>query len=516
LQVDRFLADSALRSPEKTGLISGQSRLSYGEMDAAVNAVAAGLLALGAKRGDRVVLHLENGAEAVLAIFGALRAGCVFVPINPTVKAEKLAYVLKNCAATVLISDQQPAQVAETVRGLPDLQSVVLTKTIDESAERQFAAGLRVADFAAVLHQHQGAPSPVSGIDLDLAALIYTSGSTGRPKGVMLSHGNVVAAATSISTYLGMTSADTVLDALPLSFDYGLYQLFLTTRAGGTAILERAFVYPSAVLKLIDEHRVTGLPIVPMMAALLLRQDLSAHDLSSLRFISNTGAVLTPTHVAALRERMPHVKIFKMYGLTECKRVSYLDPAEIDNRPDSVGKAMDNVEVYLIDEHGQRHDTGIGELVVRGSNVMGGYWAAPEATDRVLKPGPYPGERVLHTGDIFRIDDKGFMYFMSRTDDVIKCRGQKVSPREVESVIQSLPGINEVFVLGVPDPLAGEAVKAFVTLDRGIVLTEQEIQLHCARQLEDFMIPKFIEIVDVLPRTTSGKVARATLQVPAP
>ena len=176
---------------------------------------------------------------------------------------------------------------------------------------------------------------------------------------------------------------------------------------------------------------------------------------------------------------------------------------------------MDNVEVYLIDEDGQRRDAGVGELVVRGSNIMDGYWGAPEATDQVLKPGPYPGERVLHTGDIFRIDDEGFMYFMSRTDDVIKCRGQKVSPREVETVIQALPGIHEVFVLGVPDPLAGVAVKAFVTLDRSAILTEQEIQLHCARQLEDFMIPKFIEIVDVLPRTTSGKVARATLQAPS-
>lgn len=514
MQVDRFLADGAQRFPEKTGLISGQARLSYGEMDAAVNAVAAGLIALGARRGDRVVLHLENGIEAVLTIFGALRAGCVFVPINPTVKAEKLTYVLENCTASVLISDQPASLVAGTIRGLNHLRAAILTEGPAASDDRGFAE-IRVASFATLLQQHDGAPPPVAGIDLDLAALIYTSGSTGRPKGVMLTHANVVAAVTSISSYLGLTSADIVLDALPLSFDYGLYQLFLTARAGGTAILERAFVYPSTVLRLIDKHRVTGLPIVPMMAALLLRQDLSAYDLSSLRFISSTGAVLTPTHVAALRQRLPHVKIFKMYGLTECKRVSYLDPSEIDIRPDSVGKPMDNVEVYLIDENGQRQDTGTGELVVRGSNIMDGYWGAPEATDQVLKPGPYPGERVLHTGDIFRIDDEGFMYFMSRTDDVIKCRGQKVSPREVETVIQALPGIHEVFVLGVPDPLAGVAVKAFVTLDRSAILTEQEIQLHCARQLEDFMIPKFIEIVDVLPRTTSGKVARATLQAPS-
>jgi len=514
LQVDTFLAESALRFPEKTGLISGRVRMSYGALDAAANAMAAGLIALGAKRGDRIVLHLDNGAEAVVAIFGALRAGCVFVSINPTVKSEKLAYVLKNCAASILISDQQSALIADTIRGLDDLRAVIITRSQAVPADPQ-VKGPRFSSFAELLQQHAGEAPRVAAIDLDLAALIYTSGSTGRPKGVMLTHANMVAAATSISSYLGLTNDDVVLDALPLSFDYGLYQLLLTARAGGTAILERAFVYPSTVLKLIDEHRVTGLPVVPMMAALLLRQDLSAYDLSSLRFISNTGAVLTATHVAALRQQLPHVKIFKMYGLTECKRVSYLDPAEIDNRPDSVGKPMDNVEVYVIDESGQRRDTGVGELVVRGSNVMEGYWGAPEATDQILKPGPYPGERVLHTGDIFRIDNDGFMYFMSRTDDVIKCRGQKVSPREVEAVIQALPGINEVFVLGVADTLAGDVVKAFVTLDHSAVLSEQEIQLHCAKHLEDFMIPKFIEIVEVLPRTTTGKVARATLQAPS-
>jgi acyl-CoA synthetase (AMP-forming)/AMP-acid ligase II len=201
-----------------------------------------------------------------------------------------------------------------------------------------------------------------------------------------------------------------------------------------------------------------------------------------------------------------------MYGLTECKRVSFLDPAEIDRRADSVGKPMDNVEVFLLDEAGQRLESGVGELVVRGSNVMQGYWGAPEATDEVLKPGPIPGERVLHTGDIFRIDDEGFMYFLNRIDDVIKCRGQKVSPKEVENAVLKLPGIHEVFVTGVPDSLGGAAVKAFVTLEPGAVLTRQDVQLHCTKHLEDFMVPRFIDIVAELPRTTSGKVSGAALK----
>jgi acyl-CoA synthetase (AMP-forming)/AMP-acid ligase II len=511
LLVDGFLAESAQQFADKPGLITAQGRFSYAWLERSVAGLAAGLRALGAASGDRVVVHLENSVEAVVAIFGAMRAGCVLVPINPTVKPEKLSFILNDCAATVLISDQPAAIVAETARAASPLKAIVLTKP---GAEVTWPASVRVALFTTLLAEYDGQHVDRGVIDIDLAALIYTSGSTGRAKGVMLTHGNIVTAATSISSYLGITSSDVILDALPLSFDYGLYQLFLTAKTGATTVLERAFVYPTVVLNLIDAHRVTGLPIVPMMAALLLRQDLSAFELSSLRFISNTGAVLSPVQVSALRTKLPHVSIFKMYGLTECKRVSYLDPAEIDRRPDSVGKPMDNVEVFLVDESGCRKETGIGELVVRGSNVMQGYWGAPEATDEVLKPAALPGERELHTGDIFRIDDEGFMYFLSRSDDVIKCRGQKVSPKEVEMVLLTLNGIQEVFVMGVPDPLAGEAVKAFVTLDAGVVLSQQDVQMHCTKHLEDFMVPKFIDIVTALPRTTSGKVSRASLQSP--
>jgi acyl-CoA synthetase (AMP-forming)/AMP-acid ligase II len=259
---------------------------------------------------------------------------------------------------------------------------------------------------------------------------------------------------------------------------------------------------------------VTALPIVPMIAALLLKLDLGAYELRSLRYVTNTGAALPTAHINTLRERLPHVRIFSMYGLTECKRVSYLDPAEIDARPGSVGKAMSNVEVYLVDEAGRRMDHGIGELVVRGSNVMQGYWRSPEDTARVLKPGLLPGERVLHTGDIFRIDDDGFMYFQSRTDDVIKSRGQKVSPREIENVLHAIPGVAEAAVIGVPDPVLGEAIKAFVTVTRSSPLTEQDVLRQCAQALEDFMVPKWVEIVDALPRTGSGKVARKALGRP--
>jgi acyl-coenzyme A synthetase/AMP-(fatty) acid ligase len=279
-------------------------------------------------------------------------------------------------------------------------------------------------------------------------------------------------------------------------------------QSGARVLLERSFAFPTVMLELMARERVTALPIVPMVAALLLKHDLSGYDLSALRYITNTGAVLPPAHIAVLRERLPHVRIYSMYGLTECKRVSFLHPEDLDARPTSVGKAMSNVEVYLEDENGQRAETGVGELVVRGPNVMQGYWRDEEATEKALRPGRFPGEKVLYTGDLFRIDADGYMYFHSRTDDVIKSRGQKVSPREIESVLHSVPGVCEAVVVGMADPLVGEAVQAYVTLRPGCEVTGRDILLHCARNLEDFMVPRNVEIVASLPHTSSGKLAR--------
>ena len=200
-----------------------------------------------------------------------------------------------------------------------------------------------------------------------------------------------------------------------------------------------------------------------------------------------------------------------MYGLTECKRVSFLSPEELDARPTSVGKPMSNVEVYLLDEEGRRTDSGVGELVVRGPNVMQGYWRADDATRKVLRPGPLPGEKVLHTGDIFRIDSDGYLYFQRRTDDVIKSRGQKVSPREIENVLHGAPGVSEAVVIGVADLLVGEALQAYVTLQPGADVTARDILLHCSKKLEDFMVPRSVEIVASLPHTSSGKLSRRDL-----
>jgi acyl-CoA synthetase (AMP-forming)/AMP-acid ligase II len=332
----------------------------------------------------------------------------------------------------------------------------------------------------------------------------------------MLTHLNIVSAASSITTYLEASPRDVVLSVLPLSFDYGLYQVLMAFKVGATLVLERSFAYPRAILETLIRERVTGFPIVPMMAAALVQMDLSGYHFGSLRYLTSTAAALPTNHIQRLRSLFAPAKLYSMYGLTECKRVSYLPPEQLDVRPTSIGRGMPNEEVYIVDERGRRVPPGIvGELVVRGSNVMKGYWELPEETARVLQPGSFPWERVLYTGDLFRMDEEGYLYFVGRKDDIIKTRGEKVSPREVEEVLHSLSDIAEAAVVGVPDPLLGEAVKAIVTLREGSVLSEQDLRRHCARNLEDFAVPKFVEFRKTLPKTPSGKIAKRELGEPA-
>jgi amino acid adenylation domain-containing protein len=493
--------------PGKVALVCDARRLTYGEIGASTERIAAGLGELGVRRGDRVASCLENGVEAVLTLFGVLKAGAVFVPIGRTAKAQKLTRILDDCGAVAIFADRRVRPVVdEALSGSPGVKTLVL---VGEQDATPAPGGIAAVRFESLLASAGATPS--SGIDLDLAALIYTSGSSGHPKGVMLTHANILAAVTSINGYLENTADDVILDVLPLSFDYGLYQVFLAFASGARLILERAFAYPAALLELAQREGVTALPIVPTLAALLVRHDLGAYNLSSLRYITNTGAALPPAHIKTLRQALPHARVFSMYGLTECKRVSYLAPEEIDSRPDSVGKPMDNVEVFVDDGHGRLSPTGTGELVIRGSNVMPGYWGAPGTSAGVLRPGLLPGQSLLYSGDRFRIDEAGYMYFEGRLDDMIKSRGQRVSPKEVENVLYELDGVTAAVVDGVPDDVLGTAVRARLTLDPIVTLSEADVLRHCAERLEDFMVPRDVEFVRSLPRTESGKIIRRPL-----
>ena len=490
MRVESFLLESARRFPDKTALVAGPERLSYAELARRAGAFAGSLRKLGLARGERVVIFLHNSPEAIVAVFGALLAGGVFSVVNPGTKADKLAYILNHCTAKVLVTEPRLADIARAAH------------------ERAPAiAALLVAPF----EYAEAPPKEQPGIDLDLAMIVYTSGSTGFPKGVMMTHANIAAAATSITTYLESAASDIVLSVLPLAFDYGLYQALMCAKVGATLILEKSFTYPAVVLEKLKSERATGFPLVPTMAAMLLQmKHLQPGMFPDLRYITNTAAALPKAHIQRLRQLFPGATLYSMYGLTECKRCTYLPPEQLDLRPESVGIAIPGTEAYVVDDQGERVPPGVvGELVIRGGHVMKGYWADEEASERALKPGPYPWEKVLHTGDLFRTDEAGFLYFVSRKDDIIKTRGEKVSPKEVENVIYELAGVREVAVIGVPDPILGQAIKAIVAADDGV--SERDIIRHCSARLEEFMVPKHVEFRGQLPKSENGKIARKEL-----
>ena len=512
MQLESFLEQSADRHPENTALVCGDKRLTYAEFEQLANRLAYGLIQAGVQRGDRVGICLENSIEAAVSIFAVLKSGAVFMPINPTTKPDKLAYVLNNSRSSTLIATTRKlATLADAWQNLSHLETVV---SVGAEFPDEMKGEMQFEDFDSLIEHNadKNAPPKKRAISVDLAALIYTSGSTGNPKGVMLTHLNMVSASTSITTYLQNQADDIILNVLPLSFDYGLYQLLMTCQFGGTLILEKSFTYPHAVLQKIVEHKATGFPLVPTISAILLQMDLSKYDFSNLRYVTNTGAALPTEHITTIREVLPHVSVFSMYGLTECKRVSYLPLDQIDIRTDSVGIAMPNTEVYIVDGNDNRLPYGeIGELVVRGANVMKGYWEAPELTNEKLKPGPLPCENVLYTGDLFRQDDEGYLYFVGRRDDIIKSRGEKVSPKEVENTLYSHPLIAEAAVVGQDDDVLGQAIRAILVVIPDAELSEREVLAYCRKNLEDYMVPKFIEFQDSLPKSANGKIDKKQL-----
>ena len=497
MRVEAFLQESATRFPDKPALVAGGRRVTYRELHADAARLAQALRRRGVARGDRVVILLDNSPEAVTAIFATLQAGAVFSVVNPGTKLDKLAYILNNCGARAVLTEPRLQELAtEAARGAPSVAFTMVSPFEDRACDGDPAG------------------EGEAGIDLDLAMIVYTSGSTGFPKGVMMTHQNVVAAATSITAYLESAPEDIVLSVLPLAFDYGLYQALMCVKVGATLVLEKGFTYPAVLLEKLRSERVTGLPLVPTIAAVLLQmKDLAPGMFPDLRYITNTAAALPPAHIARLQELFPGTKIFSMYGLTECKRCTYLPPGQLAIRPGSVGIAIPGTEAYVVDEAGCKVAPGVvGELVIRGAHVMKGYWADPQASERALKPGPFPWEKVLYTGDLFRADEEGYLYFVGRKDDIIKSRGEKVAPKEVENVLYEMPGVREAAVIGVPDPVLGMAIKAVVAVDPGLPIGARDVIRHCARRLEDFMVPKYVEFREALPKSPNGKISRSQVR----
>jgi long-chain acyl-CoA synthetase len=502
MRVESFLRQSAAADPDRIAIVADGARLIYAEFDAKSDRLASSLLARGVRRGDRVVVFMDNIWETAVAIFGVLKAGAIFCPVNPQLKADGVRFILCDCRPrAVLTQEKFLALCRQASSELPSPPVVVAARAADELPADVLAFETLIADGSGAL--------PQAGGEDDLAMIIYTSGSTGQPKGVMMTHAGMDAASGSIASYLENTADDVILGVLPLSFTYGLYQLLVAVRVGARLVLERNFAFPHAVLEKARAEGVTGLALVPTIAAMLRSmKDLAPGALPGLRYITNAAAPLPPAHIEGLRRLFPGARLYCMYGLTECARAAYLPPEELDRRPGSVGKAIPGTEVVVLDEAGQpAAPETVGELVVRGPHLMRGYWENPQATDAVLRPAPKPGERQLHTGDLFHTDADGFLYFVGRKDDMLKIKGEKVAPRQVEAALCECPGVVEAVVFGRPDAILGLALHAAVVVSDPAP-TEREIIRHCARLLPDFMVPKSIEFRAELPKTASGKVIR--------
>ena len=518
--IHEYLRLSAGRFPEKVAIISGKERWTYRSIDQNSDRLADAFAGMGLKRHDRVVVFLDNSPESVISLYGILKAGGTFVILNGSMKSKKLGYILRDSGAKALVAHVDKKEVVQdALNDLPDPCKVVWIGNPSHIPVSLQPLSFAWSTLTESVGHGESFPLPEIKtdrrrvIDQDLAALIYTSGSTGEPKGVMSTHHNMVSAARSIIQYVGNRSDDVIVDVLPLSFDYGLYQVIMSVMFGGTVALE-SFLFPIQVLQCIERERVTGLPLVPTVAAFLLKmKNLEKYDLSSLRYMTNTGAALPVEHIRRLRALFPKVKIFSMFGLTECKRVCYLPPEEIDRRPASVGKAIPNCEVFILDEAGREVAAEeVGELVIRGSNVMRGYWNAPDLTARAYRPGRIKGEMWLYSGDYFRMDQEGFLYFLGRKDDMIKSKGERISPKEVENVLSEIPGVAEVAVIGVPDEILGQAIKAFIVRAPGNQLTEKEVLKASTENMESFMVPKFVEFVEDLPKSAHGKIDKSSLK----
>lgn len=507
------LADSARRLPDKVALVCDGERLNYAEIDGRANALAHALVRRGVVRGDRVLVFADNTVQAVVSFWAALKANAVACVVNSQTRVDKLARMLADSRASALISDQRHAAViAEAAGRSPFLNVVIVSGGLDPERTGRLRG---VVDWdEALAAERRDAPPPRHNIDHDLAAIIYSSGSTGEPKAIMLTHRNMLAASTSIVGYLENVADDVVLNVLPLSLTYGVYQMICAFRVGARLVLERSFAFPAKVLRQMAVEGVTGFAGVPMIFAIILQQkSLAEYDLSRLRYVTNAAAALPVPHLLRLRELFPGLRIFSMYGQTECARISYLPPEDIDRKPGSIGLPIPNTEFWVVDEHGERAQPNqVGELVVRGAHVMRGYWERPEETAKRLRPGPVPGEVVLYTGDYCKLDEEGYLYFVSRMDDIIKSRGEKVSPREVENALAEIHGVRECAVVGVPDELLGQAVKAFLIADPEAELTEKAVRLECEKRLESFMVPKYVVFVSDLPRTSGGKVKKSELK----
>jgi len=508
--IHHMLRTSVGRLPDKEALVHGDRRFTYAEVWRRVSNLADGLRRCGLERSDRIGIYLDASIEQSLSIFAVARAGGVFVPINGVLFPDQVSHIARDCRMRGLItSAPKLASIAPILESIPSLEYLVVV-----GSDIPLGVKLPIHPFDVLCESSAPAGDQEASIEKDLAAILYTSGSTGKPKGVMLSHAQVIAGSSIVSDYLGITQTERILAVLPFSFDAGLNQIMTAFQQGATIVL-RPFVFAREIVTALHDERITGLAGVPTLWSLLAQpsSSLQKGTYPHLRYITNTGGAMPQDVLATLRRALPTTKVFLMYGLTEAFRSTYLPPEELDRRPTSMGRAIPNTEILIVDETGRRCGPGeIGELVHRGPTVSMGYWGQPELTSRVLRPNPFlppeigEVEKVCYSGDLVKMDEDGFLYFVGRRDNMIKSSGFRISPTEVEEVLFQSGRVQGAAVIGVPDAMLGQAVAAFVVPREGTSLDPEALRAFCGEKMPPYMVPKSIEVLDRLPKTSSGKI----------
>lgn len=494
--------------------------VTYAELWRQACAVAAGLREMGLERGERVGVFLDKRIETVAAVFGISAAGGVFVPINPVLRSLQVGHILRDCGMAVLITSPERMSMLETIlEGCPSLRDAVLVTS--DAAKRtpdQTVPNYTVRGWTEVFGTMRSvAPKRVS-VDIDMAAIFYTSGSTGKPKGVVVSHRNLIVGAESVSDYLRNTADDVVLAALPLSFDAGFSQLTTAFSVGAHVVLMN-YLVPADVVRLCARHRITGLTCVPPLWIQIADLEWPATASGALRYFANTGGRMPKSILEKLRQHFPEAEPFLMYGLTEAFRSTYLDPAEIDRRPSSIGKAIPNAEILVVRPDGTPCSPGEeGELVHRGALVAMGYWGDAARTAERFRSSPGPDtpwrtpETAVWSGDAVVADEEGFLYFVGRKDEMIKTSGYRVSPTEIEEVAYASGMVRDAVALGVDDPRLGQRVLLVVTSVAEAGLETTALIAAMKRQLPLYMVPSSVVELQELPRSPNGKFDRALLR----
>jgi acyl-CoA ligase (AMP-forming) (exosortase A-associated) len=538
-QAHHLVADAARWRGDAPAVTFKDVTVGYRRLWHDVRGFGAALCALGLQRGDRVAVYLDKRIETVVALLGTSAAGGAFVPVNPLLRPGQVGHIIRDCGARVLVtSADRLALLRAELSECKSVEHVVLAgdggapveseryevwswpAEPDEITPGEIRAGESTPDAGTAGGDlaDEELTAPRASTDADMAAILYTSGSTGRPKGVVLSHRNLIAGAESVSHYLGNNPGDVILAALPVSFDAGLSQLTTAFSAGAHVVLMN-YLLPGDVARLCARHRVTGLTCVPPLWIQIAEQDWPAEAAATLRYFANTGGRMPKATLDRLRSLFPQAAPYLMYGLTEAFRSTYLDPAEVDLRPGSIGKAIPNAEILVVRPDGSPCGPGEeGELVHRGALVAMGYWNDPERTAERFRPAPARAdglcatETAVWSGDVVVRDAEGFLYFVGRKDEMIKTSGYRVSPSEIEEVAYGTGLVRDAVALGVPDPRLGQHVVLIISAAGGGPADVDGLLARMKQELPAYMLPRRVEVRQEIPRSPNGKFDRALLR----